>query len=166
MFVEPVVALPDAGLGEEVIEDYRAIRMSLKRHPMALLRSGLGHTVAAAELEHREAGSWVTVAGLVICRQRPGTASGVIFMTLEDETGMSNLIVWPKVFERYRKVVLGARVVGVTGNLQREGIVLHIVAGKMFDLSARLGKLMQETGPPLSRIDEAATDGFHSRDFH
>ena len=166
VFVEPVVALPDAGLGEEVIEDYRAIRMSLKRHPMALLRSGLGHTVAAAELEHREAGSWVTVAGLVICRQRPGTASGVIFMTLEDETGMSNLIVWPKVFERYRKVVLGARVVGVTGNLQREGIVLHIVAGKMFDLSARLGKLMQETGPPLSRIDEAATDGFYSRDFH
>ncbi|MDA1133197.1 MAG: error-prone DNA polymerase, partial [Proteobacteria bacterium] len=159
---EPAVTLPVAGIGEEVIEDYRAIRMSLKRHPMALLRPGLARITTAADLEHRAAESWVKVAGLVICRQRPGTASGVVFMTLEDETGVSNLIVWPSVFERYRKVVLGAQVVGVTGKLQREGIVLHVVAAKMFDLSARLGELLPGQPP----VRPAAVEGFASRDFH
>ncbi len=77
----------------------------------------------------------IMVAGLVLVRQRPGTASGVIFATLEDETGVANIIIWPHVFERFRRIVLSARLLGVHGKLQREGKVIHIVADKLFDLS-------------------------------
>jgi DNA polymerase III alpha subunit len=102
-------------------------------------------------------GERVTVAGLVLVRQRPGTASGVIFMTLEDETGVANIIVWPKVFERLRAIVLGARFVAVTGKLQSEQGVVHIVAERMNDLTPMLG-LLSEAGPTigaLARADEA-----------
>jgi error-prone DNA polymerase len=101
----------------------------------------------------------VTVAGLVLVRQRPGTASGVIFATLEDETGIANVIIWPKVFERHRKIVLGARLMAVTGQLQREGIVIHIIADRIEDLTGELAKLseayavmMKDAG--LARADE------------
>ena len=102
-------------------------------------------------------GERVTVAGLVLVRQRPGTAQGVIFMTLEDETGVANIIVWPKVFERLRAIVLGARFVAVTGKLQSEQGVIHIVAERMNDLTPMLG-LLSETGATISalaRADEA-----------
>ena len=169
-FAEPAVALPVAGLGEEVIADYRSVRMSLKRHPMALLRSGLPNVVPSSGLGALENDAWITVAGLVICRQRPGTASGVIFMTLEDETGISNLIVWPKTFERFRKTVLGARVVAATGRMQREGIVVHIIVNRLVDLSGRLNAL-QDPLPPLAAgfttgPTVATASGFASRDFH
>jgi len=85
----------------------------------------------------------ITVPGLVFIRQRPGTASGVIFMTIEDEFGVANLIVWPAVFERFRRAVLGASLVACTGRLQREGIVVHVVAEKLVDLSHRLAELRQ-----------------------
>ena len=101
-------------------------------------------------------GERITVAGLVLVRQRPGTAKGVIFMTLEDETGIANIIVWPKAFERLRAIVLGARFVAVTGKLQSEAGVIHIIADRMNDLTPMLGLLSEagETIASLARADE------------
>ena len=98
----------------------------------------------------------MTVAGLVLVRQRPGTAKGVIFMTLEDEAGVANVIVWPKAFERLRAIVLGARLVAVTGKLQNEQGVIHVVADRMEDLTPMLGLLSEEGGTidPSARADE------------
>ncbi|MCH8002094.1 MAG: hypothetical protein IIA34_10615, partial [Proteobacteria bacterium] len=137
---EPEVRLPEMASGEEVSYDYGMLRLSLKHHPLALRREGLAHdgVVPTARLATMAPGSRVTVAGLAITRQRPGTASGVIFITLEDETGIANLIVWPKMFERYRRETLGARLLCVTGELQREGLVIHLIAHRMRDLSDRL----------------------------
>ena len=106
------------------------------------------------------------MAGLVICRQRPGTASGVVFVTLEDETGVANLVVWPKVFERYRKAVLRSRLMQVRGTVQREGLVIHLIAQRIEDISQRLGELAAGQGegaPAPSRAQ--AGGGFRSRDF-
>ena len=140
---EPSVALPDMALGEEVVEDYRSLRLSLKQHPVALLRRDLArrNIVPSARLAHIAPGKTVRVAGLVVCRQRPGTARGVIFATLEDETGNANVIIWADVFERHRRVVLGARLLGVEGVLQREGLVIHVVAKRLSDLSDHLAQL-------------------------
>ncbi len=140
---EPSVALPEMALGEEVVEDYRGLRLSLKQHPVALLRRDLArrNIVPSARLAHIAPGKTVRVAGLVVCRQRPGTARGVIFVTLEDETGNANVIIWADVFERHRRVVLGARLLGVEGILQREGLVIHVVAKRLSDLSDHLAQL-------------------------
>ncbi len=166
---EAAVALPPMTMGEHVAEDYRHLRLSLKRHPLALLRGDLdpGNYVPAARLADTPDGARVSVAGLVLVRQRPGTASGVIFATLEDETGVANVIVWSRTFERFRRVVLGATLMGVTGKLQKEGIVIHVIAERLVDLSFHLRR--------LARPDRAATgaggrDGardpaFPSRDF-
>jgi error-prone DNA polymerase len=172
---EPTVALPSMTLGEEVAQDYANLRLSLRCHPLALLRPWLGRAVRAEQLADMANGRRVEVAGLTLVRQRPGTASGVIFVTLEDETGVANLVVWPSVFERYRRVVLGAQLMLVRGRLQREGIVIHVVAETLIDRSdllARLGETtfrapvaladhVKSSGPPALRID-----GFKSRDFH
>ena len=103
-----------------------------------------------------KSGERVTVAGLVLVRQRPGTAKGVIFMTLEDEAGVANVIVWPKAFERLRAIVLGARFVAVTGKLQNEQSVIHVVADRMEDLTPMLGLLSEAGGTidPRARADE------------
>jgi error-prone DNA polymerase len=140
---EPPAALPAMGLGEHVVEDYRATGLSLKRHPLALLRQTLAarRVVANAELRASPPAKLVKVAGLAIVRQQPATASGVIFMTLEDETGIANIVVWRKVFERFRPVVMGARLVEVTGRVQREGDVIHVVADRLADLSPLLRDL-------------------------
>ena len=147
---EVAVTLPEMALGRQVVEDYTSLRLSLKCHPLALLRARLGREgiVPAAALSHRTGGERVRVAGLVIVRQRPGTAKGVIFATLEDETGVANVIIWPRTYERFRKVVLTARLLGVTGTLQREGLVIHVVAERLQDLSPRLGALGEEAMPP------------------
>ena len=107
---DPEVALPTMAIGEEVTHDYAALRLSLKTHPLGLLRTELEATgaVPADSLLHTKDGKRVTVAGLALVRQRPGTASGVIFITLEDETGVANLVIWPKTFERFRGVVMAA----------------------------------------------------------
>ena len=130
---EPDLALPAMSAGEEVIHDYRALTLSLKGHPMAFLRDRLTQEkiISAERLSQTRDGSVISLAGLVLVRQRPGTASGVIFATLEDETGHANIIVWPKVFETYRRIVLGARVLKVTGQVQRQGLVIHIVARQL-----------------------------------
>ncbi|ETD88183.1 error-prone DNA polymerase [Rhodobacter capsulatus] len=142
--IEPAVTLPPMHLGEEVVEDYIALRLTLRAHPMELLRPGLpGLTchdrLVTAPLQR------TAVCGLVITRQRPGTASGVIFLTLEDETGVANIVVWPKVYERFRRAVMGGRLLRVTGRLEREGIVVHLIAERIEDLSPRLSEL----GHPL-----------------
>ena len=154
---EPDVRLSAMSLGEEVVEDYSALRLSLKCHPLALLRAELVGVTPAAQLTALSNDTPVTVCGLVLVRQQPGSAKGVIFTTLEDETGVANVIVWPNVFETFRRKVLTARLMKVTGKLQREGIVIHVVAERIDDLSHRLDRLSDDHGFETtgSRADEA-----------
>jgi error-prone DNA polymerase len=140
---ERAIALPDETAGEVVANDYAAIRMSLNHHPVGLLREGFDtmKVAPARALRERRNNERLTTVGLILVRQRPGTAKGVIFLTLEDETGVANVIVWPDVFTRFRKVVLSARLVKIRGKLQREGIVTHLIAEEIVDLSDRLDAL-------------------------
>ncbi|MGE4012352.1 MAG: error-prone DNA polymerase, partial [Alphaproteobacteria bacterium] len=166
---EPAVALPEMPLGEQVVEDYATLRLSLKAHPLGLLRPRMSEAgvIDNAALNEVAADDFVSVAGLVIVRQRPGTAKGVIFMTLEDERGICNIIVWPHVLEKFRRIVLTGRLVKVTGQLQREGLVTHIVAHRLFDLSDHLDGLSAIDAPfdnALARADEVARPGRDHRD--
>ena len=156
--LEPDIALPPMRLGEHTVEDYRWLSLSLKAHPVSFLRDDLDRRgiVPSARLASLPSGRSVTVAGLVLVRQRPGSANGVIFMTLEDETSIANTIVWPQVFETFRPVVLGARLVAVTGRLQNEQGVIHVVAERLDDLTPLLRRL-SEAGADLealARCDE------------
>ena len=155
---EPDARLPPMPLGAHVVEDYRRLSLSLKAHPTSFMRARLQARgiLRSDTLASVKSGERVTVAGLVLVRQRPGTAKGVIFMTLEDETGVANVIVWPKAFERLRAIVLGARFVAVTGKLQNEQDVIHVVADRMEDLTPMLG-LLSEAGQSITataRADE------------
>nr|WP_209003359.1 error-prone DNA polymerase [Stappia taiwanensis] len=141
---EPEICLPPMHLGEEVVEDYVAMRLTLRTHPMELLRPSIPGLTPHGQLIEAPLRR-TSVCGLVITRQRPGTASGVIFLTLEDETGVANIVVWPKVYERFRRAVMGGRLLRVTGRLEREGIVVHLIADHIEDLSHRLADL----GHPL-----------------
>ena len=214
--IEPDAALPSLLPGEEVIEDYRHLSLSLKAHPVSFLRTALtrkgilrngdlttlshkervvakrppdkpavadvrndeeprddlagrpltpplrsdpipmGEGARAEENHARRVFSRVTVSGLVLVRQRPGSASGVVFMTLEDETGIVNVIVWPKMFERWRPVVIGARFLSVTGRLQSESGVIHVVAERMEDLTPMMGALSRHGAEveSVARADE------------
>jgi len=137
--------------GEEIVADYASLGLTLGRHPLALLRKQLDamRLLRAEELKSRPHGSPAQVAGLVTCRQRPDTASGVVFVTLEDETGCMNIVVWRNLVENQRQELLGARLMGVQGVVERDGDVVHLVARHLSDYSALLG--------PLAA---------HSRDFH
>jgi error-prone DNA polymerase len=144
-------------LGEHVVNDYRFLKLSLKAHPVGFLREELdrsGH-VRCETLASLRSGAPLKLAGLVLVRQRPGTAKGVIFATLEDETGIANIIVWPKTFERYRPVVLGARFLSVAGRLQSAEGVIHIVAERLADLTPLLMRLADdgEKIEPFARCD-------------
>jgi error-prone DNA polymerase len=145
LFSEPAVALPEMALAEHVAEDYVATGLSLKAHPVSFFRDDLTRLGALRNMEQRGAtlrqDQMVTVAGLVLIRQQPGTAKGVIFMTLEDETDIANIIVWPKVFAKNRRTVMTARFLAVRGRLQRAGLVVHVVAQSFVDLSAELRRL-------------------------
>lgn len=100
------------------------------------------HCLLASDLLQPPIGARIAVAGLVICRQRPGTAKGVTFLTLEDETGTANIIVWAKIFERYRRAVIAGRCLRVTGRLERDGIVVHVIAEKIEDISPLLDEII------------------------
>ncbi len=173
---EPSVTLPNMSLGENVAADYKALRLSLKAHPMALLRDGFApeKIITCADLATTEPESMVRLAGVVLIRQRPGSAKGVIFITIEDETGIANLIVWPHKMERYRRTVIGSYLLGVEGKLQREGIVTHVVAEKLYDFSYRLGYLNSgDTGtrdnpssPKVKPQNQTKKLVPGSRDFH
>ncbi len=156
---EPPVCLKPMEAGREVVEDYGHVGLSLRRHPVSFLRSDLSRLrfVTCAEAVALRDGRWVNVAGLVLVRQRPGSAKGVMFITLEDETSVANLVVWSKVFEKYRRTVLGSGMLGVKGRVQREGEVVHIVARELIDLSAELASVGSRNGAfplPHGRGDE------------
>ncbi|MEM9277877.1 MAG: error-prone DNA polymerase [Pseudomonadota bacterium] len=140
---EPKVHLPPMPLGEHVMIDYQALTFSLKAHPMRFLREELHRRRFVRNVDLRElpSGKTVSVAGLVLVRQRPGSAKGVIFETIEDETGVANIIVWPKTFEKYRNLVLGSRCVGIRGKLQKVDNVIHVVAHHVEDLTPMLSIL-------------------------
>lgn len=138
--------------GGEVVEDYGHVGLTLRQHPVSFLRPDLARRpiMTCAEAVACRDRRWVHIAGLVLVRQRPGSANGVMFITLEDETAVANLVVWTKVFEKYRRVVLGSGMIGVKGRVQREGDVVHIVAQELIDLSAELASIgSRETGFPL-----------------
>jgi error-prone DNA polymerase len=145
---ENAQALPDMPLPEQVVADYQTIRLSLKGHPMEFLRPMFaGEGVIPCEgVSHDRDKKHVRCAGVVLVRQRPGSAKGVVFMTLEDETGIANVVVWPKVMERFRKEVMGARLILVEGRIQSSpDKVVHLVAERLFDRSRDLAHLADDT---------------------
>ncbi|QGY42700.1 DNA polymerase III subunit alpha [Maribellus comscasis] len=134
---EGVTTLPAMTSGEHVIQDYASISLSLKAHPVSFLRRKLNRfqVTPTSELSKMKDGQRVKVCGLTTVRQRPGTAKGVIFITIEDETGFANLVVWAKIFEKYRKVILQSRLLMVAGKLQIEGEVIHVVVNECFNMN-------------------------------
>ena len=160
--LEPAVSLTALTLGEQVVDDYGSISLSLRSHPLALLRPRLaGRGVAPTEvLKEARNDDFFTLAGLVLVRQRPGTASGVVFVTIEDECGIANLVVWPRVFDAHRRIVMGSRLLGVRGRVQREGLVIHLVAEQLWDWSAELDSIADIDDFHLARGrgDEVRTD--------
>ncbi len=150
---ESKVELPAMPLSEHVIADYQTLRLSLKAHPMQLLRKHFDDMGCATTKTSRELpdGTQLIVAGVVLVRQRPGTAKGVMFMTLEDETGVANAVVWPKIFEKFRKITMTGRLIVIHGRIQAHDGVVHVVADRLEDQSAKL-HLLSET-----RLDQPRT---------
>ncbi len=140
---EPDVNLPEMKIGEHVLLDYATVRMSLKAHPMKLLRPVFykRNYIQAKDLQTLPAGRNYNIAGIVLVRQRPGSASGVIFATLEDETGIANIVIWPKTFKKFRRIVMTSRLLGVYGRLEREQDVVHVIALNLRDESKGLEML-------------------------
>lgn len=157
---EPAVVLKAMTAGREVVEDYSRIGLTLREHPLAFLRNDLRRRriVTCAEAMSLPDGRWTFTAGLVLVRQRPGSARGVMFATIEDESGIANIVVWPSLFEKQRSVVLGASMLAVNGRIQREGDVVHLVAQRLFDLTSDLSSLSDRDGEafalPHGRGDE------------
>jgi error-prone DNA polymerase len=160
LLVEPETSFRDLAPGEALTEDYAALRLSLRAHPLALLRGALIRAGAqpCRKLETLADGARVTVAGLVVCRQRPGSASGVVFITLEDEEAIANLVVWAKVFEEHRRAIMGGRLLMVTGRVQKDGLTIHLVAEALSDLTGLLAALSPEDHPhgTVARVMETA----------
>jgi error-prone DNA polymerase len=182
---ETPAQLPAMPLAEHVISDYQTIRLSLKAHPMHFLRAHYAAQkfVTAEQLASLKDGRRLSMAGVVLIRQRPGTSKGVVFITIEDETGIANLVVWPAVFEKQRKIVMGARLMAVHGIVQKDpdSEVIHVVAGRLEDHTQLLSRLSDDSLLPstLEKADHAGSWGRpqnrhprnveiipKSRDFH
>jgi error-prone DNA polymerase len=154
------VALPVMPLCEHVVGDYQTLRLSLKAHPMSFLRADFAaeRVLACAQLRSLRDGARVAVAGVILVRQRPGSAKGVVFMTIEDETGVANAVVWPKTLERFRRVVMASRLVLIRGRIQRHEDIIHVVSASLEDRSDWLARLMDgatEAMPvPVANADE------------
>ncbi len=163
--VEPATALTPLRPSREVVEDYRSVGLSLRSHPLAFLRETLAaehRAIPVAGMDRLSDGRRVTIAGLVLMRQKPGSAKGVMFLTLEDETGHANLIVWPSIFERQRRLILSASMIACHGRLQRDGGVTHVIAERLVDLSTLLRALGTGAGEfphRTGRGDEARHGG-------
>jgi error-prone DNA polymerase len=150
--IEPVISLRPMTDGREVVEDYGHVGLTLRAHPLSFLREDLARRriVTCSDAVAARDRRWVEVAGLVLVRQRPGSAKGVIFMTIEDETGVANVVIWQKIFDLFRRTVLGAGMIGIKGRIQREGEVVHVVARELTDLSADLASVgSRDTAFPL-----------------
>jgi len=175
--------LPVMAAGEEVVADYQTLRLSLKAHPMAFLRPRLAERgfLRACDLRSRKTRAMIHVAGVVLVRQQPGSAKGVCFITLEDETGVINLVIWPDLKQKQRKVVMGARLMEVRGRVEYDEEVVHVIAAHMTDASDELARLSDEVlHVPLANADELGSQRIQpshghprnvrvipkSRDFH
>jgi error-prone DNA polymerase len=161
---EPGVELRQMTDGHNVIQDYSHTGLTLRAHPLAFLRKDLERKsiVTCAEAMNARDGRWIYTAGLVLVRQKPGSAKGVMFITIEDETGPANIVVWPTLFEKRRRVVLGSSIMAINGRIQREGEVVHLVAQQLFDLSDDLSGLADRDAEfklPTGRGDEFAHGG-------
>jgi error-prone DNA polymerase len=157
--VEPEVELSPMTAGSEVVEDYRHMGLTLRAHPVAFLREELAakRIVTCADAMSARDGKWLTAAGIVLVRQKPGSAKGVMFITIEDESGVANLVIWPSLYERQRRIILGASMLAVQGRIQREGEVVHLVARQLTDLSVDLAGVSDRDGSfplPHGRGDE------------
>ena len=155
------VSLPTMTKSEHVVHDYASTSLSLKAHPVSFVREKLQqlHVISTAALTTANNGDQVKVAGLVLVRQRPGTAKGVCFMTIEDETGFANLVIFQNLFEEYRKPILQSRLIMVEGVLQVEEEVIHVIVSRCYDLSKMLRHLTASNDEQLplltlSRADE------------
>jgi error-prone DNA polymerase len=156
---EPFVQLPQMRLSEHVVNDYQTLRLSLKAHPMSFLRERFAarRVIACDELRGIKDGAYVSVAGVVLVRQRPGSAKGVVFMTIEDETGIANAVVWAKTLERFRKEVMASRLIVIHGRVQRHQDIIHVVSARLEDRSDWLQLLSAEAATmkaPLANADE------------
>ena len=157
---EPEIMLPQMPLSEHVLNDYQTLGLSLKAHPMRFLRSRLAklRIKSCAEIKSCRDGMFVRVGGVVLVRQRPGSASGVVFITLEDETSVANIVVWPNVLERFRRSVMGARLMLIQGKIQRHEDIIHIIAQRIEDRTEWLDLLSEDDQAfdlPLAHADEA-----------
>jgi error-prone DNA polymerase len=162
--VEPAVTLTPMTLGREVVEDYRSKGLSLRAHPLRFLRQNLSERgyVPCSALRDTPDGRRISIAGLVLVRQMPGSAKGVIFITLEDESANGNLIVWPSVFEKNRRPILGASMLGCRGKVQNANNVIHLIVEQVVDLTPELKRLSGlDVEFPLraGRADEARHGG-------
>jgi error-prone DNA polymerase len=167
---EAQVTLPAMPESTEVVEDYRSIGLSLKNHPFAFLRDDLTamRCRPSRDIPEIKHGTRTRVAGMVLVRQRPGSASGVIFITLEDEFGIVNIIVWPSLFDRFRREILTSKFLAVEGKLQREGLVVHIVAEKLANITHLAEKLDPESREftlALAHADQVARPGGDQREL-
>jgi error-prone DNA polymerase len=158
---EPKVELRQMTEGHNVVQDYGHTGLTLRQHPLAFLRKDLATRglVTCEEAMKARDGRWLMTAGLVLVRQKPGSAKGVMFLTIEDETGPANIVVWPKLFERRRRVVLGSSMMAINGRIQREGDVVHLIAQQLFDFSSELSGLADRDETfrlPTGRGDEFA----------
>ncbi len=170
MGAEPDAELPRLRLGEEVVADYQSLRLSLAAHPMQLLRPLFSREkfLRADELAGCRDGAWIKAAGLVLVRQRPGNGK-MIFVTLEDETGVINVALYASLFERYRKEVMSARLMAVEGRLQKSWAgVVHLLGRRVFDRSDELGRLSDSaTGGADRAVHPRNVRAIpQSRDFH
>jgi error-prone DNA polymerase len=164
---EPEVTLAPMTEGREVVEDYRAVQLSLRAHPLAFLRPALDRRgiIPAARLISLKDGDKVHIAGIVLVRQRPGKGN-VTFLTLEDETGIANAIIWQRIFERQRRIILASAMVAITGTLQREGKVIHIVTDRLEDLTPLLHQVGEMHFPHRPGPADAARNGGHDPREH
>jgi len=157
------VILPEMTLSEHVVQDYASMSLSLKAHPVSFIREQLTqlHVRSLVSLNQAKNGDQVKVAGLILVRQRPGTASGICFITLEDETGNGNLVVFKNLFDKYRKEIIQSRLLMVEGQLQREGEVIHVIVKRCFNFSPLLKRLVssgENSLSTLSRADERTSN--------
>jgi error-prone DNA polymerase len=157
---EPEMILRPLAAGGEVVEDYVHLGLTLRDHPMRFLRGELtGRKILTCQQAMLAADNkWLETAGLVLVRQKPGSAKGVMFITIEDETGIANLVIWPDLYEKQRRIILSAGMIGVYGRVQREGEVVHLIAHRLTDLSRELASIGErETKLPMSHGERDQT---------